>query len=262
MNRDLFPVHEVFASIQGEGAFVGESQVFVRLEGCPLRCTWCDTPRTWRLPHAEATLDDPAFAGERAWVSPERIADWVERVDPGGERAVSLTGGEPLMWPELPARLKPLLGARRLHLETAGAFPEALAEVLPHVDHVSADLKLPADLAAPVPLAAERGPFPAAPADAAAWTDQRRAVLSSLAGRDACLKLVVAAGRALEDFEPLLADAAELAPASTLFLQPVTPRSGAREPGPELLESLTARAARRGLTVRVQPQLHVSLGLR
>ena len=35
------PVMEVFASIQGEGAYVGEPQVFVRLRGCPLRCAYC-----------------------------------------------------------------------------------------------------------------------------------------------------------------------------------------------------------------------------
>src|SRR5262249_30731890 len=47
--RTRAPVMEVFASIQGEGAFVGEPQVFLRLRGCPVRCRWCDTPASWRV---------------------------------------------------------------------------------------------------------------------------------------------------------------------------------------------------------------------
>ena len=41
------PVMEVFASFQGEGLYVGQPQVFLRLAGCPLRCRWCDTPGSW-----------------------------------------------------------------------------------------------------------------------------------------------------------------------------------------------------------------------
>ena len=49
------PLLEVFASVQGEGAYVGEPQVLVRLRGCPLRCRWCDTPGSWGLgPRARA----------------------------------------------------------------------------------------------------------------------------------------------------------------------------------------------------------------
>jgi len=259
----LYPVHEVFASIQGEGAFVGEPQVFLRLAGCPLRCRWCDTPRSWRLPAPDATLADPAFGGERAWASAERIARWVEGCDPGGAQSVSLTGGEPLMWPALPARLRSLLPGRRLHLETSGAFSKSLARVLESVDHVSCDLKLPADLAPVVPLAAGPGRrFEPAPPDGASWRGERRAVLRLLAGRDACLKLVVAGGRAALDYEALLRDAAELAPELPLVVQPLTPTAGVGAPAAQLVQALARDAVERGLSVRVLPQVHILLGLR
>jgi organic radical activating enzyme len=259
----LYPVHEVFASIQGEGAFVGEPQVFVRLEGCPLRCAWCDTPRTWTLPGEAARIADPGLGGARAWATAARIAEWVEAQDPGGRRSVSLTGGEPLMWPELPRDLRTRLPGRRLHLETAGAFPEALARVLEAVDHTSADLKLPADLAPPVPLASAGGrAFEAAPTDAASWRAARRAVLRLLRQRDACLKLVVAGGRAAADFEPLLDDVRELAPELTVFVQPASATRGVPAPTPALTAEVSASAARLGLYVRVLPQVHVLLGLR
>ena len=47
------PVMEVFASFQGEGLYAGEPQVLVRLRGCPLRCPWCDTPGSWRIPEED-----------------------------------------------------------------------------------------------------------------------------------------------------------------------------------------------------------------
>src|SRR5205085_3905874 len=97
------PVMEVFASIQGEGLYVGEPQVFLRLRGCPMRCRWCDTPGSWRVP-AEATARVDAARGpsrrEAAWASPFQAACWIAEAEPGAQRTVSVTGGEPLLWPE------------------------------------------------------------------------------------------------------------------------------------------------------------------
>lgn len=257
------PVHEVFASLQGEGAFVGEPQVFVRLDGCPLRCGWCDTPHTWRAP-APGELSSDSEHGERAaYLDAREVAELVEALDPGGARSLSLTGGEPLMWPEFALALRAALPERRrLHLETAGAFPRALERVLPAIAHTSCDLKLPADLAPPVPLAVRERSFEASPDGEEAWRAERRAVLSLLAGRDACLKLVVAGGRAAAAFEALLDDAAELAPDLVLFLTPATPTRGVGAPAPELTSAVAEAAQRRGLQARVLPQMHALLGLR
>ena len=138
------PVLEVFSSFQGEGLYAGSPQVFLRLAGCPLRCAWCDTPASWEIstePTARVRTGEGSHS-ESAWVTPLEAVQWIDEVDPSGRMTVSVTGGEPLLWPEFLLSLRPLLGRRRIHLETAGAHPLTLARVLDACDHVSADLKL------------------------------------------------------------------------------------------------------------------------
>jgi len=74
-------VTEIFHSIQGESTFAGQPCIFVRLTGCPLRCSWCDTAY--------------AFHGGTD-MSLEAIVDRVKRYDCS---LVEVTGGEPLSQP-------------------------------------------------------------------------------------------------------------------------------------------------------------------
>lgn len=248
------PVLEVFASLQGEGRFAGEPQVFVRLWGCPLRCRWCDTPGSWTLPaEPRARVAVPgAVRREPGWAAPREVARWIEAVEPGRARTLSVTGGEPLLWPGFVRELRAHAGGRRIHLETAGAHPAALAEVLEAVDHVSLDLKLPADLDPPVPRA---GGEPV-PHGEVAWSAVRRQALELVRGRDACGKLILAGGRAPREFVPLLDDVCALAPELPLYLQPVTPVNGVQAPTHAELFELVELVLARGLTLRVIPQLH------
>lgn len=119
------PVLEAFASIQGEGRYVGQPQVFLRLRGCPLRCAWCDTPASWTW-RGDETARVAAPSGTRrepALVDVATAAAWIDELDPSRTRPLSLTGGEPLLWTDFLLALKPLLGERRLHLESAGRTP-------------------------------------------------------------------------------------------------------------------------------------------
>jgi len=95
---------ELFYSIQGEGKLVGVPSVFVRASGCNLRCTWCDTPYASWDPEGD---DVPAH-------------EIVRRVTSHGARHVVVTGGEPMIMPDV-VELCAALHANALHvtMETA-----------------------------------------------------------------------------------------------------------------------------------------------
>jgi 7-carboxy-7-deazaguanine synthase len=98
-------VSEIFYSIQGEGMLTGVPSVFVRLSGCNLRCHWCDTPyASWNPEGVHFTLDEV-----------------VQKTLTFGARHVVITGGEPLIFPEIvevTRRFKDL--GQHITIETAG----------------------------------------------------------------------------------------------------------------------------------------------
>ncbi|MXY53711.1 MAG: 7-carboxy-7-deazaguanine synthase QueE [Gammaproteobacteria bacterium] len=116
-------ITEIFLSLQGEANTVGRPTTFVRLTGCPLRCTYCDTAY--------------AFSGGES-MSLDAI---VNRVQEEGAQYVTVTGGEPLAQPACTELLRRLcdLGLS-VSLETSGALD--IAEVDERVSRV-VDLKTP-----------------------------------------------------------------------------------------------------------------------
>ncbi len=253
------PVLEVFPSIQGEGLYAGEPQTFVRLRGCPLRCRYCDTPGSWPLAGktARVVLADGSPRREPSEATPFQVLCWAAEAEGGEPRTLSLTGGEPLLWPEFVLALAALRGERRLHLETAGAHADALARVVDHVQHVSLDLKLASTLDPPVDLA-HGGPVPRTAED---WRLVRRRTLGLVRGRDACGKVVLVESTPLAELTALLDDVAVLAPELPVVLQPATAMGGERPPTGDELERAVGLALERELTVRVLPQVHRMLGV-
>ena len=114
---------EIFYSLQGEASRVGLPTVFVRLTGCPLRCTWCDTTYS--------------FTGGE----PATIASVLAEVGKYPARQVCVTGGEPLSQKECLPLLTALCDAGyEVSLETSGALD--IAGVDPRVSRIM-DLKAP-----------------------------------------------------------------------------------------------------------------------
>lgn len=116
-------ITEIFLSVQGEARTVGWPTVFVRLTGCPLRCTYCDT----------------AYAFEGGdWMTQAQV---LTRVAELGVRHVTVTGGEPLAQKRCPPLLQALCDAGYdVSLETSGALD--ISSVDSRVSKV-VDLKAP-----------------------------------------------------------------------------------------------------------------------
>jgi 7-carboxy-7-deazaguanine synthase len=122
MNDGLL-IHEIYASVQGESSFVGIPCTFVRTTGCNLRCRWCDTPE--------------AFGGGTRMTR----AAVLERALSFETPLVELTGGEPLMQPEVLPLMTELCDAgRTVLIETSGE--RDVSAVDPRV-HKIMDLKAP-----------------------------------------------------------------------------------------------------------------------
>ncbi|MBU1726932.1 MAG: 7-carboxy-7-deazaguanine synthase QueE [Candidatus Omnitrophica bacterium] len=120
-------ISEVFESIQGEGLYLGERQVFVRFFGCNLKCRYCDTTLTQFSEYA-----------------PEELFKQINFCN-NGLHSVSFTGGEPLLQKDFLNEMLKLTSASgyKNYLETNGSLPDELEDVIERIDFVAMDLKLP-----------------------------------------------------------------------------------------------------------------------
>jgi 7-carboxy-7-deazaguanine synthase len=102
-------ITEIYKSLQGESTYAGLACVFVRLTGCNLRCTWCDSEYT--------------FHGGRK-MTPAEVHHEVLRLSPGGG-LVEITGGEPMLQERelVPVMQQLIDDGYRVLIETSGERP-------------------------------------------------------------------------------------------------------------------------------------------
>ena len=190
-------ISETFYSLQGEGELTGVPSFFIRTSGCNLRCAWCDTPyASWKPEGTERT-----------------VAELVSEAKQHPGRHAVLTGGEPMIAPELPA-LAAALRAEGFHItiETAGT--------------VAPQPGLACDLASISPKLANSTP-PAETAGAG-WatrheaTRRRPGVLRAWldAGHGYQLKFVAAKPADLDEIAATVAEIGRPVPASKILVMP------------------------------------------
>ncbi|MFH1563956.1 MAG: 7-carboxy-7-deazaguanine synthase QueE [Nitrospirota bacterium] len=142
---------EVFTSIQGEGIYIGQPQVFIRFAGCNLRCRFCDTPQAqevippWEIPqecsittlNKGLTIPNP--------VSIPMLIDIIKE-DVLTYATICLTGGEPLLQTDFLKELISEIKKRfeiQIYLETNGTLPHQLNQLIELIDIIAMDIKLP-----------------------------------------------------------------------------------------------------------------------
>lgn len=231
-------IGEIFTSVQGEGLFAGQMHRFVRFSGCNLACRYCDTPGSRDI------KDGKSFSLEALLKEIAEVGDC-----PG--RMLCLTGGEPLLQADL---IRELLKKNRREnafympvlLETNGTLPKELEKVVPYVDFISMDIKLPKEAGKP-----------------GTSFDNNREFLKISYLKRVYVKVIVTQSTDQADFKKAVGVVESVDPGIPLYIQPVTPYDKMTvSPSSEALLGLYHAACTKLNDVYIMPQIHKVLGLK
>ena len=219
-------INEIFESIQGEGIYFGEKQIFVRFYGCDLGCSYCDTEQDGFTEY-----------------EPQQVMDKIKSYK-NSAGSIAFTGGEPLQQKDF---LKEVLQLTSKHgyknyLETNGSLPGALEDVIDYVDVVAMDMKLPSSTKAK-----------------SLW-DEHRKFLQVGSKKEIFVKVVICEDTCEEELREALGIIKEANRAIVFVLQP-----DYKEDNNDInakLEKFKEICLKEGVATCIIPQMHRRLGLK
>jgi 7-carboxy-7-deazaguanine synthase len=219
-------ISEIFYSIQGEGRLCGIPSVFIRTSGCNLRCVWCDTPYTSWRPEG------------KSW----SISKIVGEVKKYPSRYIVITGGEPLLAPEIGALTGELKrDGAHITIETAATIFKPLAGDL---------ISLSPKLANSTPWKRENGKF-------AQLHEERRlnftVIQKYLDGYDYQIKFVVERKEDFDEIRHVLDNLKNVDPARVLIMAQGTRKKQLSEKAKWIVELCKENGY--GFTPRLQIEL-------
>ena len=243
-------IAEVFSSIQGEGLYVGERQIFVRFAGCNLRCQYCDTPEALDIPKqfkVEKTPGKKDFASYNNPASLDQLLSFVDEFNKNKRlnHSVCLTGGEPLLQVDFLKSFIPGFRKRGLksYLETNGVLPEHLGEIIDIVDIISFVIKIPSATGL------------------SSYLSDHRKALKIASAKEVFAKIVFTRETKAKEIDEACDMISEINPDIPLVLQPVTPFGPVKHrPKGDMIMAFHAVAKRKLKNVRVIPQVHKIMG--
>jgi 7-carboxy-7-deazaguanine synthase len=219
-------ISEVFESVQGEGIYLGERQIFVRLYGCNLECSYCDTKiDTYREYTPQELFDEITLHG-------------------GEFHSVSFTGGEPLMQVEFLRSVMELTrkAGYKNYLETNGTLAQEFTQVKGVTDVVAMDFKLPSSTGL------------------RDFWQEHKYFLQACKDKDVFIKMVVRTATSETDVRAALAAIKEVCGSAIVVLQPDSnDRSGQMQQRVERLRDVCTEAQ---VAACIIPQMHKLVGLR
>ncbi|MDD5129616.1 MAG: 7-carboxy-7-deazaguanine synthase QueE [Candidatus Omnitrophica bacterium] len=219
-------ISEVFDSVQGEGLYLGEKQIFVRFFDCNLSCIYCDT----KLDRFTEYDPDELF---------EEICLYRDKY-----HSISFTGGEPLLYADFLKKIIALTSGHghRHYLETNGTLFFELEKLIDHIDIIAMDLK-----------------FPSSSGMGNLWQLHRK-FLKVASKKEVFLKAIICQATYEEDLKEALAIIKEISPSSVLVLQPNSYENQAVLL--EKMKNFKEIASQEGVTTCVIPQIHKTMGLK
>lgn len=240
-------ISEIFTSIQGEGVYCGARQIFIRFTGCNLRCAYCDTQASHSNPQYCRIETEPGmsrFQDEPNPIVPEILYNHINRLSRYHNHSIALTGGEPLLQGSFLRTVLPDLKSQGhiIYLETNGTQPDQLKHLLPYLDIISMDMKLPS--------VTKLGDL---------WFDHED-FLRIARECDLFVKIILGSSINPLELEKACKIIAKIAPDTPLILQPMTMADGRLDFVPLRFLEMQQIAMDYLADVRIIPQVHKLLG--